>query len=62
MRLRDDLSSSQRQEDNSLIRLTITRASCQHTHTLWGAVQNKNKGSCFNILTAKQTRILYVFR
>ncbi|KAL1506203.1 hypothetical protein ABEB36_005605 [Hypothenemus hampei] len=43
MRLRDDLATSQRQEDNSLISITVTRASCQHTHTLWGAVQKKNR-------------------
>lgn len=46
MRLREDLASNQKQEDNSLISITITRASCQHTHTLWGAVQKNNKG-CF---------------
>lgn len=27
----------ERQEDTSFFSLTITRASCQHTHTLWGA-------------------------
>ncbi|XP_066257341.1 intermembrane lipid transfer protein VPS13B isoform X1 [Euwallacea similis] len=45
MRLRDDLPSSLRQEESCLISLTVTRASCQHTHTLWGAVQKKNKSS-----------------
>ncbi|XP_050295994.1 intermembrane lipid transfer protein VPS13B [Anthonomus grandis grandis] len=48
MRLRDDLATGrhhpQRQEqDSSLVSVTITRASCQHTHTLWGAVQKRNK-------------------
>lgn len=33
---------SKRQEDTSFLSITITRASCQHTHTLWGAIQ-KNK-------------------
>lgn len=42
MRLRDDLVTSQRQDDCSLVSITITRASCQHTHTLWGAVQKKS--------------------
>ncbi|XP_076265664.1 vacuolar protein sorting 13B isoform X3 [Rhynchophorus ferrugineus] len=43
MRLREDLSPGQRQEDNSLISVVLTRASCQHTHTLWGAVRKKDK-------------------
>lgn len=43
MRLREDISSNQRHEDNSFISITVTRASCQHTHTLWGAVQKRNK-------------------
>ncbi|CAG9772920.1 unnamed protein product [Ceutorhynchus assimilis] len=41
MRLRDDLAT--RQEDSSLISVTITRASCQHTHTLWGALLSKSR-------------------
>lgn len=43
MRLRDDFISSQRHEDNGFISITITRASCQHTHSLWGAVQKRRK-------------------
>lgn len=34
--------SKERQEDNSFANVTITRASCQHTHDLWGA-NNKEK-------------------
>lgn len=43
MRLREDISTTQHHEDSGFISVTITRASCQHTHTLWGAVQNRNK-------------------
>ncbi|CAG9819390.1 unnamed protein product [Phaedon cochleariae] len=43
MRLREDVGSGQRHEDSGFINVTITRASCQHTHTLWGAVQKRNK-------------------
>lgn len=43
MRLREDVTTGQRHEDNGFISLTITRASCRHTHTLWGAVQKRNK-------------------
>ncbi|XP_060527776.1 intermembrane lipid transfer protein VPS13B isoform X2 [Cylas formicarius] len=43
MRLRDELMSGPRQEESSFISVTITRASCQHTHTLWGALQRKEK-------------------
>lgn len=43
MRLREDVTGGQRHEDNGFISLTITRASCRHTHTLWGAVQKRNK-------------------
>lgn len=43
MRLREDTSSTQRHEDNSFISVTVTRANCQHTHTLWGAAQKRHK-------------------
>ncbi|XP_030768330.1 vacuolar protein sorting-associated protein 13B-like isoform X2 [Sitophilus oryzae] len=43
MRVRDDFATNPRQEDNGLISVVITRASCQHTHTLWGAVRKKHK-------------------
>ncbi|XP_056633940.1 intermembrane lipid transfer protein VPS13B isoform X1 [Diorhabda sublineata] len=41
MRLREDIGMNQRHEDNGFVNITITRASCQHTHTLWGAVQKR---------------------
>ncbi|CAG9862164.1 unnamed protein product [Phyllotreta striolata] len=41
MRIREDAQVNQRHEDNGFINVTITRASCQHAHTLWGAVQKK---------------------
>ncbi|XP_074031826.1 vacuolar protein sorting 13B isoform X2 [Leptinotarsa decemlineata] len=43
MRLQEDAGSSQHHEDHGFINITITRASCQHTHTLWGAVQKHHK-------------------
>ncbi|KAJ8927596.1 hypothetical protein NQ314_019923, partial [Rhamnusium bicolor] len=43
MRLREDITSGQRHEDNGFLSVTVTRASCQHTHTLWGAVQKRQK-------------------
>lgn len=43
MRLREDISLGQHHEDSGFISVTITRASCQHTHTLWGAVQKRSK-------------------
>ncbi|KAL3269017.1 hypothetical protein HHI36_008101 [Cryptolaemus montrouzieri] len=43
MRHRDDYLSENRHEDNAFINLTITRASCQHTHTLWGMLHNRKK-------------------
>lgn len=42
MRTKEDVATSERQEDIGFATITITRASCQHTHALWGAVQ-KNK-------------------
>lgn len=33
----DETVTPERQEDTSFLSATITRASCQHTHTLWGA-------------------------
>lgn len=41
MRHRDDYLSEERHEDNAFINLTITRASCRHTHTLWGTLHRK---------------------
>lgn len=41
MRHRDDYLSEERHEDNAFINLTITRASCRHTHTLWGTMHKK---------------------
>lgn len=43
MRLREDIALGQHHEDSGFISVTITRASCQHTHTLWGAVQKRKK-------------------
>lgn len=33
----ESVVAPERQEDTSFLSVTITRASCQHTHTLWGA-------------------------
>lgn len=41
MRLREDIAT--RHEDNGFLNITITRASCKHTHTLWGTVQKRQK-------------------
>ncbi|KAG5888478.1 hypothetical protein JTB14_022106 [Gonioctena quinquepunctata] len=43
MRLREDAGLNQHHEDHGFINITITRASCQHTHTLWGAVHKNQK-------------------
>ncbi|KAH0999222.1 hypothetical protein HUJ04_005426, partial [Dendroctonus ponderosae] len=58
MRLREDLAANQKQEDSSLISVTITRASCQHTHTLWGAVQKNNKKSDANTQLLSKSRYI----
>ncbi|CAH0555543.1 unnamed protein product [Brassicogethes aeneus] len=53
MRLQEDVSLGQRHEDSGFISVTITRASCKHTHTLWGAVQkNKKDNTSINQLSA----------
>ncbi|XP_017781523.1 PREDICTED: vacuolar protein sorting-associated protein 13B [Nicrophorus vespilloides] len=42
MQANDEHLKSERQEDTSFANITITRASCQHTHNLWGTAK-KNK-------------------
>lgn len=39
MRTKEDVTAVERQEDVGFVTITLTRASCQHTHALWGAVQ-----------------------
>lgn len=41
MRLREDIAT--RHEDNGFLSVTLTRASCKHTHTLWGTVQKRQQ-------------------
>ncbi|KAK9889545.1 hypothetical protein WA026_006900 [Henosepilachna vigintioctopunctata] len=43
MRYREDYLGEDRHEDNAFINLTITRASCRHTHTLWGMLHNRKR-------------------
>lgn len=43
MKGRDD-SIIDRHEDTNFASITITRASCKHTHNLWGALY-ENKGA-----------------
>ncbi|XP_072392830.1 intermembrane lipid transfer protein VPS13B [Diabrotica undecimpunctata] len=63
MRLREDVAATQRHEDNGFISVTITRASCQHTHTLWGAVQKRHhkepkRGESLNPQLLSQSRYI----
>lgn len=40
MRLKEDeLPRERKKEDNSFVKVTVTIASCKHTHALWGTVQ-----------------------
>lgn len=43
VRLREDISAEKRPEESGFIGITITRASSQHTHNLWGTIQKKDK-------------------
>lgn len=42
MRSVDESRTGDRPEDSSFANVTITRASCKHTHNLWGT-HRKNK-------------------
>jgi vacuolar protein sorting-associated protein 13B len=43
MRLREDVPVEKSPEESGFIGITITRASSQHTHNLWGALQKTSK-------------------
>lgn len=51
MRSVEENGNREKQEDNSFANITITRASCKHTHSLWGAFRKskgKEKVRCWN--------------
>lgn len=39
MKTREENTSDEKREDNTFANIVITRASCQHTHNLWGTMK-----------------------
>lgn len=53
MRLREDVALEKRPEDGGFLGITITRASSQHTHNLWGTARKSKEKRLPQITTSR---------
>ncbi|KRT78503.1 hypothetical protein AMK59_7594, partial [Oryctes borbonicus] len=62
MKTREESTSDEKREDNTFANVVITRASCQHTHNLWGTTKrNKSKDTVKSedaVSASPQTRFI----
>lgn len=53
MKTREENTSNEKHEDNTFANIVITRASCQHTHNLWGTSKKPKSKDATKVPTRK---------